>query len=117
MKQNEIKDNQVPVLGTYNYEHLFNVYIDEQGMYFYNLLKNVYFPKEMRSDVYTTIFPNPNEFLPQLSYRLYKNVNLWWVIAGINNINNPLEPLDPTVKLKIISSAAILNILNSIEGG
>lgn len=116
MKQNEIRDSQVRLLGTYNYENLFNVYQDEEGRYFYNLLQNISFPTSLDRTIYSTVRANPGELLPQLSFRVYNVVNLWWLIAGVNDIYNPLEPLDPDVRLKIIDASYIESILNTIKG-
>lgn len=116
-KQNDIKDNDIPLIGSYNYENMFNVYIDDDGVYFYNILKNLYFPEEMSPSLFTTIQPLPGELLPQLSYRLYKVVNLWWLIAGVNDIKNPLEPLNADDTLKVVSSPVIRTVLNQIKEG
>ena len=115
MKQNELKDNSIPVLGSYNYENLFNVYRDEDGYYFYTLLKNVYFPSDMAPSLYAEVTPFPNELLPQLSYRLYNVTNLWWLIASMNRIDNPLEPLNPEVPLKVVGNDIIRSILTTIR--
>ena len=114
MKQNQIKDSNIKVLGSYNYENIFNVYKDEGGKYFYNLHRNLSFPKEIQSNYLYTLFPIHNELLPQLSYRIYGVVNLWWVIAGLNNIQNPLEPLNAEIPLTILTNPAIKIILTEI---
>ena len=115
MKQNDIKDNAVRILGTYQYENAFNVYLDSDDRYFYNLLKNIYIPDDISSDLYTTVEPLPGELLPQLSYRVYNTVNLWWLIAKTNNISNPLEPLTTNTNLKIIRKSIVSNILETIK--
>ena len=116
MKQNDIRDTQVSLLGSYNYENLFNVYLDEESRYFYNILQNIHFPANLDRTIFTTVRPNPKDLLPQLSYRVYSVVNLWWLIAGVNDIYNPLEPLDPETPLKIIDASYVESILNTIRG-
>ena len=96
MKQNELNDDSIRLLGAYNFENVFNVYTDSDDRYYYNLLKNVHFPDDLSPSVFSTVNPLPGELLPQLAHRVYNNVTLWWVIAKVNKINNPLEPLDPT---------------------
>ena len=113
MKQNEINDDFVPVLNSYNYAHAFNVY-NEDGFYYYNLLKNIQFPDDLAPNTYQLVRPRPGELLPQISYRVYKQTELWWIIALINKINNPLEPLNVETPLKVMQSGYILNILNTI---
>lgn len=114
MKHNDIKDKKVPILGSYNYENTFNVYLDE-GMYYYNLLKNVSFPEILADGVYDVIFPRNSELLPQLSYRMYNVTNLWWLIASVNNILNPLEPLDASQKIKVIKPNYVSGILTKLK--
>lgn len=116
MKQNNIDDIVVPLLGSYNLENAFNVYQDQDSRYFYNLLQNIYFPDGLDPSVFSVEYPHPGELLPQLSYRMYNVVNLWWVIAHINNIDNPLEPLDPSTRVKILNPSVITDILNTIKG-
>jgi len=114
MKQNEIQDNLVPVLNSYNYAQAFDVYLNEDGYYYYNLLRNIRFPQDLSKDVYSLVRPLPGELLPQMSYRIYKQVELWWVIAIANQIDNPLEPLSADTPLKIIKSGSVINVLNTI---
>lgn len=115
MTQNDIKDPRIKLLGTYNYEQIFNVYKDENQMYFYNLLKNLHFPDEISSRYLQVVIPRPGELLPQLSYRVYDIVNLWWVIAGMNNIFNPLEPLNPEEPLTILTAEGVRVVLSQIK--
>lgn len=114
MKQNEITDTEVPLLGNYYYENAFNVYLKD-GMYFYNLIKNISFPEILADGVYDIVFPRNKELLPQLSYRVYNVTNLWWLIASVNNILNPLEFLDASTKLKIIKPNFVPGILSKIK--
>lgn len=116
MKQNEIQDNSVSTLNSYQFENTFNVY-EADGFYFYNLLKNVSFPDNLSVGVYNVVRPFPNELLPSLSYRVYNTTSLWWVIALANNITNPLESLNPEDRLKIINTNYIQTILSKITNG
>jgi hypothetical protein len=114
MKQNKIQDSTVPTLNSYAYENLFNVY-EEDGYYYYNLLKNIKLPDDLGPSFYSLTRPYPGELLPQISYRVYKEVNLWWAIALANNINNPLEKLNPETPLKILTPSLINNIISTIR--
>jgi len=115
MKQNQIKDSNIKLLGTYNYEQMFNVYKDDNDFYYYNLLKNLTFPEEIESRFLRVALARPGELLPQLSFRLYGVVNLWWTIAGLNNILNPLEPLDPEIPLTVLTNEGIRVVLAQIK--
>ena len=113
VKQNEIQSNEVDTLNSYNLAQAFNVYLSDD-QYFYNLLKNISFPEDISSGLFRLVRPRPNELLPQLAFRTYRISDLWWLIAKVNNINNPLEPLDPEVELKILTNAGVTFVLNSI---
>lgn len=115
MRQNDIKDDSIRLLNSDNIENTFNVYQDQDGRYYYNLLKNIYFPFDISPGVIQTVTPRPGELLPQLSFRVYSNVSLWWLIAKVNHIDNPLEPLDSDTTLKIIIPEVVPSIIEQIK--
>jgi nucleoid-associated protein YgaU len=45
--------------------------------------------------------------LPLISYRWYRNINLWWVIAAFNGIQDPWLEIQPGVVLKIPSLSSV----------
>ena len=59
MKFNNIYPSKA--LDVQKIENIFNVYIDENNMYFYNILKSVYFPENMDPAYYTTYIVEPKE--------------------------------------------------------
>ena len=73
MKQNNLSDINYK-LSNQHYENIFNVYEDENLGYFYNLLKTVNFPKELRSDSYNIYI------IQQLGLFLYTRHNLFYTI-------------------------------------
>lgn len=111
MKQNEIPDTSVTQLRTSNVANIFNVYLDQNGRYFYNLLNTVVIPENIGRSLYTAVFPLPGEYLPQLSYRVYKTIDLAWLIAETNKITNMLEPLDPSTPVRILNDDVVRDIL------
>lgn len=117
MKQNEIKDSSVNQLRTTNFANVFNVYLNEQGKYFYNLINTIYIPQALEKSLYTSVFPLPGEYLPQFSYRMYKTIDLAWLIAETNKINNMLEPLSPNSPLRVLNDDVVRNILLRLKIG
>lgn len=115
MKQNEIPDKSVSKLKAASLANIFNIYYDKDLKYTYNLLNKIYIPEELSRNLYTAIFPLPNEYLPQLSYRVYKTIDLAWLIAITNDIDNMLEPLAPAVPIRILRSEVVKNILTTIQ--
>ena len=51
-----------------------------------------------------------------IAYRMYGDVNFWWVVAVMNNISNPLRDLVAGVTLRIPKIAAITEALAFEEG-
>lgn len=49
-----------------------------------------------------------------LAYDYYDDVSLWWVIARVNNIKNPLIELVPGTELKIPTKAAVMEALSEV---
>ncbi len=49
--------------------------------------------------------------IDMIAYRMYGDVNLWWAIAIVNNIANPLRDLEVGVTLRIPLAAEIARAL------
>ncbi len=47
--------------------------------------------KTHNSDIFHTVTEADSKRIDLISYKYYKDVNLYWIIAEINNILNPLE--------------------------
>lgn len=113
MKITDIKEKAEGITSE-NYENIFNVYTDEDGFYYYNLLKKVDFPVDLSGDVYDYYETKALETYPNIAYTFYKNVKLWWVICAANQIDNPIKQPDAGTLLKIIRPYYIQNILSKI---
>lgn len=115
MKQNQIPDNSVPLLRSTDIANLFNVYTNESGRYIYNLINSIYIPTNLNRNLYTAVFPLPTEYLPQFSYRMYKTIDLAWLIAATNGIENMLDRLNPNVPLRVLSDEVVRDILLKLK--
>ena len=97
-------------------ERIFDVYKQSGGKYFYyNLFNSVRFPGQMDSQLYTIYYTKSNEPWTVISYRHYGRIDLWWMIASINNIDDTFTPLDPGTKLMVPTPAAVRSIIDSIK--
>lgn len=92
MNQNTI--DELPKLDTENFENIFNVYQNESGSYYYNLLETVVFPKNLPANFFTTYSIAPGDTWPYISYKAFNTPNLWWLILLVNGIDNPLSKLE-----------------------
>lgn len=101
MKLNDIKNKTIDVTSE-NYENIFNIYTDENGFYYFDILKKVDFPENLDPDVYDYYQTTGDETYPNISYKAYKNVTLWWIICAVNNIDDPTASPPAGTILKLI---------------
>lgn len=114
MKQNAIKE--LPKLNKENFENIFNVYQNEDGVYYYNLLNNIVFPQNLPDSFFTLYSIQPGDTWPYISYKVYDTPNLWWVILLANNIDNPTTPLIMGQTIKIPITDVVREILAQTGG-
>jgi hypothetical protein len=112
MKHNDIED--LPKINAENMENIFNVYQDEDGMYFYNLLQTITFPPNLPLNLFTPYTIGPQESWPLIAYKTLKNTGLWWMICLVNNIQNPVTPPIAGQVLKIPKSMLAREILTQM---
>lgn len=112
MKQNQIKD--LPKLDAGNYENIFNVYRDEDGMYFYNLLQTIVFPANLPASFFTIYSFRQGDTWPFISFKVYNNPNLWWVILLANGIQDPTKKISPGTSIRIPNFSVVQEIIGQI---
>jgi hypothetical protein len=114
MKLNDIKKKTIEVTSE-NYENIFNIYTDENGFYYFDLLKKIDFPSELDPDVYDYYMVKGDETYPNIAYKAYNNVTLWWIICAINNIDNPVaQPSSGTI-LKMLKPDFVKLVLGKLN--
>ena len=115
MKQNDITDIEVRRLKSQNIENVFNIYENEDGQYFYNLLRTVNFPKDLNPLFYDQYVVKPKDTWPVISWKAYKNVKLWWLLCSLNNIQDPLGELPPGKVIKVLKNDLVQEVLAEIR--
>lgn len=115
MYQNNISD--LNPLESNRYENIFNVdQTDANNYYFYNIIKTVHInAKDLDPAFYFKHTVDRSTPFTSLSYRLYDSINLWWLICILNNINNPVEFIEPGTVLYIIKKQYLSTVLNEIK--
>ena len=97
-------------------ERIFTVYKQQGGKHFYyNLFNSVRFPETINKNIYTIYHTQPNETWTLLSYKHYGRIDLGWIIASINNIDDTFTPLENGTKLMIPTPAAVRQIIDTIK--
>lgn len=114
LKQNQIPE--LPNLSDDSMENLFSVY-KEKGQYFYNLLNAINFPEpsNLRPDLYSTYTIRSGEIWPNISYKLYGSITLWWVLCILNRIENPIVMPKPGTKIIVFTANAINQVLQQMN--
>lgn len=113
VKQNDIPE--LPYLENFRYENLFNVYINKEDKYFYNVLSKVNFPEQIDETFYTIYtVPNDNISWTFISNQFYGTTLLWWVICSVNRIQNPVYFPAAGTELKILNPTIVRNIVQQI---
>lgn len=112
MYQNNI--TELPRLKNENLENIFNVYQDDNDFYYYNLLQSIHFPQNLPDSYFVQYNVTYGDTWPYVSYKVYNNTKLWWVITLANNIVNPTESLAPGTILKIPNIDVVSEILTQI---
>lgn len=107
--------NKSDIITSENYENIFNIFTDKDEFYYYNLLKKVDFPTDLDPDIYDYYKTVPSETYPNIAYKAYKNVTLWWLICAANQIDNPIKQPEAGTILKIIKTRYVKNILAKID--
>lgn len=101
------------------YENIFNAYEfenDNNDQYVcYNILNKVSLPPDIDPQVFDHVTIPGHMPLTTISYRIYNNMHLWWLIMLTNSITNPTKLLAPGSIIKIIKPQFIPQVLASIK--
>jgi len=110
--QNNISN--LPKVSLYRYENFLNVYKDDNGFYFYNLLRSInLFPADNSEveDVYNTTF---NDTWHLISYKYYNTMELWWLVCAYNQIENPVKMPTPGTQIKLLKSSYVGTVISEL---
>lgn len=107
--------NKLPSLPKARYENIFRLYTTPNNQYFYNILQSIQLDGEI--DPKKVFYMTVRETLPWsiISYNAYGNTDLWWLIALINNVDNPVKNPEVGKVLKIIRPEFIGQVVAEIN--
>lgn len=108
-----------PKLSSFNMASLFNLYKDENGFSFFNILKRLNLNVDNLNDkeVFDEYLFKPGDSYTKVSYKYYGTIELWWLICIVNKINNPFSKINPGFKLYLLKPQYTNLVLDSINGG
>ena len=110
--QNEITD--LATLSRNLYENIFYVnLIEDNNVYFYNLLNKVIFPDDISDEFTDEITLMSDKPWTMLSFQLYGTINLWWTVYLLNKPDYIFKA-QANNTYKFIKSKYITSVLNRI---
>lgn len=113
MRQNDITN--LPKLPSETFENIFDVYQEESGMYYYNLLQTLVFPKNLPPGAFVGYNVVPGDSWPFISYKNYNTTKLWWLVLLANEIDNPTVFPKPGTVLLIPNETVTKTVLAQIK--
>lgn len=100
----------------YKLEKILDVYKQYGTKHFYfNLLNTVRFPEKINSKTYDVHVCLAEELWTTISWKYYKRIDLWWLIAAMNNIDNTFLPLESGKKLMVPKPLTLRKIIDQIH--
>ena len=97
-------------------ERVFDVYKQSGGKFFYyNLLNTVRFPSNINKSAYMVYHVKENEPWTNISFKFYTRIDLWWLIAAINQIDDTFTPLPTGTKIMVPTPEAVRVIVDEIK--
>ena len=97
------------------YESILRMYTTPDNQYYYNLIQSISINGNIDK---TKVFYMPvKQSLPWsiISYNAYGTTELWWLIALINNINNPVKMPEVGTVLKFIRPDYVNGVIDEIS--
>lgn len=96
------------------YENIFKTYIEDEYIT-YNILQQISLPVEISNQMVSTIQVKGNLPYTTLSYQIYKDISLWWLICLANNIQNPTQLISAGTTLRYIKPNFVKKVIAQIK--
>ena len=97
------------------FENFLNVYEDDDGFNFYNLLRSVNVLPANDTSIEEEYIVKPKDTWIFIAYKYYDNMNLWWLVCEYNQIKNPTKMPEIGTKLKLLKPEYVGYILDELN--
>lgn len=105
----------LPELDEFSFESFLRMYLTKDNQFYYNILgTSINFEGELDPSTYYNITITKKVPWTTVSYNEYRNMNLWWLILAVNNIQNPVEYPTPGTKIKILYPKYVRYVIDKI---
>lgn len=97
-------------------ERIFDVYKEAGSTnFYYNILRKISFPENLDASIYEIYTVKPGDTWVNISYKAVGNINIWWLIAAMNQIDNTFVPPPVGERIKIPTPVAVRTIIDNIK--
>ena len=97
-------------------ERIFTLYKKYGSKHFhYNILKKIEITERISRSKYITYTTKPNDIWTMISYKFYNRIDLWWMIALFNKIDDTFTPIEPNTDMIIPTTGYVREVLNAIK--
>lgn len=98
-------------------ERIFSMYKKYGSKHFYyNIIRKIELPERIAKSKYYSYTTKPNDVWTMLSYKFYNRIDMWWLIAMFNKIDDTFTPIEPNTDLIIPTPEYVREVLSSIKG-
>lgn len=109
---NDISD--LKRIDEYLYENIFKVYRADDK-YAFNILKTVNIDGDLDPRLFDLVRVAGKQSWPQISFKIYGSINLWWLICCANKIMNPVVNPKPGLVIRVVKPRYVETVLTQIK--
>jgi len=105
-------------IATLSILRLFNILLDnDRQTKFMNIFRSYIINEDSLTNIsfFNTYKVANGENWDNVSYNIYKNPHLWWIIALLNNIVNPFEELEDGQLLSVLREEYVYSLVKDLE--
>ncbi len=100
----------------FSLERIFDVYKEiGADKFYYNILRKITFPLNIDASIYEMYTVKPGDTWVNISYKALGNINIWWLIAAMNQIDNTFLPPPVGEQLRVPTPVAVRMIVDNIK--
>ena len=112
-----MKKKDIPEITSslFKFENYFNVYENENGIRFFNLLKNISIFPATDSEAEEEYTITSTDTWYSIAYKYYNNMNLWWVVCLYNKNINPFKSLKSNTTIKVLKPQYVGLVLSELQ--
>lgn len=103
-------------LDNYDMLNMFNVLIDEEETYFFNIFKEFTVSDTiMDNQSYLNNIIVIDPWWENISYSYYNLIELWWLVCVVNDVLNPFEEIEEAQTLTMLPKNIIMLLQNDMS--